>query len=76
MGRLLIILLGPSPGLIEWWEALITLLMFPGLVAISWMADAGWFRRKKVRVASSFGHHSSLFWPFVLALLEGKSARG
>ena len=32
----------------EWWEALITLLMFPGLVQISYMADAGWFRKKKV----------------------------
>jgi hypothetical protein len=49
MCRLLIILLGPwSPNLVEWWEALITLLMFPGLVGISYMADAGWFRKKKI----------------------------
>lgn len=40
---MLVILVGSSPNVIEWWEALITVLFFPILLIIAWQADKGRF---------------------------------
>lgn len=42
---LAIIFLGISPERVERWEALVTLLLFPLLLVVSYMADSGWLSR-------------------------------
>lgn len=37
-----------SPGVIDVWEAVVTILYFPVLLAISWAADNGWIDKKNV----------------------------
>jgi len=50
-----------SPGQIEVWEGVITLICFPGMVGIAWMIDCNinFYRylRKKVRKTKKGGHH-------------------
>merc|ERR1712002_801453 len=50
-----------SPGEIEVWEGVITLICFPGMVGIAWMIDCNinFYRylRKKVRKTKKGGHH-------------------
>jgi len=50
-----------SPGVIEIWEGVITLICFPGMVGIAWMIDSNinFYRylRKKVRKTKKHGHH-------------------
>lgn len=50
-----------SPGVIEIWEGVITLICFPGMVGIAWMIDCKInfyrFLRKRVRRNKKGGHH-------------------
>merc|ERR1719283_335766 len=50
-----------SPGQIEVWEGVITLICFPGMVGIAWMIDCNLnfyrYLRKKVRKGKKGGHH-------------------
>jgi len=50
-----------SPGEIEVWEGVITLICFPGMVGIAWMIDCNLnfyrYLRKKVRKGKKGGHH-------------------
>jgi len=50
-----------SPGEIQVWEGVITLICFPGMVGIAWMIDCKLnfyrFLRKKVRKTKKGGHH-------------------
>jgi len=56
-----IILAVSSPGVIEIWEGVITLICFPGMVGIAWMIDCNinFYRylRKRVRKTKKGGHH-------------------
>jgi solute carrier family 8 (sodium/calcium exchanger) len=49
-----------SPGVIEVWEGVITLICFPGMVGIAWMIDCNLnfyrYLRKKVRKTKKGGH--------------------
>lgn len=49
-----------SPGIIEIWEGVITLICFPGMVGVAWMIDCNinFYRylRKKVRKTNKHGH--------------------
>ncbi|XP_045122490.1 sodium/calcium exchanger 2-like isoform X3 [Portunus trituberculatus] len=40
---LLIIVVAVSPGVVEVWEAVVTLVMFPSLVLIAWLAEKNFF---------------------------------
>lgn len=44
---LVVILKFSSPDIVEVWEAVVTLLFFPLLLVLSWMADRGFFTRKR-----------------------------
>ena len=56
-----IILAVSSPGIIDIWEGVITLICFPGMVGTAWMIDCNinFYRylRKKVRKTKKHGHH-------------------
>ena len=49
-----------SPGVIEVWEGIVTLLCFPGMVGMAWMIDTqtNFYRylRKKIRKSKKHGH--------------------
>jgi len=44
---LLIVLLVSSPHVVEPWEGVLTLLYFPGLVSLAYLADKGYFSEKR-----------------------------
>jgi len=50
---LLVIVNGSSPEVIEVWEALVTLAIFPVLLALSYCADRKWFNKVKEQSAAS-----------------------
>ena len=45
---LLIVLKGPSPNYVDLWEAILTLLFFPLLVIVAYLADKNFCRKPKV----------------------------
>lgn len=55
-----VILSVSSPGVIDIWEGVITLICFPGMVGVAWMIDCNinFYRylRKKVRKTNKHGH--------------------
>ncbi|CAM9547412.1 unnamed protein product, partial [Chrysoparadoxa australica] len=69
---LLIILQGITPNVVTLWEAVLTLLFFPMLVAIAYLADIGYFSDRKVVPSHilKIGQHAVK--PFELTELLGR----
>ncbi len=50
---LLIVVQGFSPGVVDVWEAFVTLAFFPLLVLMAYAQDSGWWCKNKTRVSDS-----------------------
>lgn len=68
---LLIILVASSRDVVDWWEAVITLLFFPLLVTIAWVAEKNFFgvpnktdTSKQIELGSFQPGESKSFVPF------------
>lgn len=56
---LLAIVAGISPNIVEWWEAGLTLLMFPMLVSVSFLADKGYMNFMALETVSAEDEQAS-----------------
>ncbi|XP_076336894.1 sodium/calcium exchanger 2-like [Tachypleus tridentatus] len=59
----LLILVAVSPNEVELWEALVTLLFFPGLVTLAFLADKNFFMGKKKSQQKQFELQSAMDQP-------------